>query len=309
MGAGLHEWPLVLFTAFAQTIVGAFIALTLVLLVRQAQSATNRIHYAMVILWGLMALSFVFSTMHLGSPHRAFNALNRVGASDLSNEIATGSLFFALGGAYWLLATSRYVQNDRQNRPLVMRWIQPLAKVIGGIEAKLPIGWQGVGRIIVCVAGLIFISAMSKLYMIPTVPTWNVVYTPLSFFLTVIISGSALAVVLLQLAKVDVLQRPLVLIAVIGAIVAGVMILMQYQFLLETNTAIFHAIDRVPAYVPLMIARFALIFFGLVCLYRSLKSAQLSMSLIGAALILAGELIARTIFYGLHMTVGLKSLG
>lgn len=35
---------------------------------------------------------------------RAFNSLNRVGASALSNEIASGSVFFAIGGIGWLLA-------------------------------------------------------------------------------------------------------------------------------------------------------------------------------------------------------------
>ncbi|MGC8401797.1 DmsC/YnfH family molybdoenzyme membrane anchor subunit [Enterobacter mori] len=30
---------------------------------------------------------------------RAFNSLNRVGASSLSNEIASGAIFFAVGGA------------------------------------------------------------------------------------------------------------------------------------------------------------------------------------------------------------------
>ncbi len=39
-----------------------------------------------------MGLGFLASIMHLGSPMRAFNSLNRVGASALSNEIAAGSV-------------------------------------------------------------------------------------------------------------------------------------------------------------------------------------------------------------------------
>ncbi|EJK16731.1 anaerobic dimethyl sulfoxide reductase subunit C, partial [Klebsiella pneumoniae subsp. pneumoniae KPNIH21] len=35
---------------------------------------------------------------HLGSPLRAFNSLNRVGASSLSNEIASGRIFFRPSG-------------------------------------------------------------------------------------------------------------------------------------------------------------------------------------------------------------------
>lgn len=45
-----------------------------------------------------MGIGFLASVMHLGSPLRAFNSLNRIGASALSNEIASGALFFAVGG-------------------------------------------------------------------------------------------------------------------------------------------------------------------------------------------------------------------
>lgn len=110
MGAGLHELPLVFFTVFAQAVVGAFIGLCVVLLTSQGKASADRLHYAMTVLWVLMALGFVASTTHLGSPERAFNALNRVGASDLSNEIFTGSIFFALGSAYWVVATSGFLQ-------------------------------------------------------------------------------------------------------------------------------------------------------------------------------------------------------
>ncbi len=51
-----------------------------------------------------MGIGFIASMLHLGSPMRAFNSLNRVGASALSNEIASGSIFFAVGGIGWLLA-------------------------------------------------------------------------------------------------------------------------------------------------------------------------------------------------------------
>lgn len=40
-----------------------------------------------------MGVGFIASVMHLGSPLRAFNSLNRIGASGLSNEIAAGSIF------------------------------------------------------------------------------------------------------------------------------------------------------------------------------------------------------------------------
>ena len=44
-------------------------------------------------IWLVMGIGFLASIIHLGSPLRAFNSLTRVGASALSNEIASGALF------------------------------------------------------------------------------------------------------------------------------------------------------------------------------------------------------------------------
>lgn len=105
MGSGWHEWPLIIFTVLGQCVVGGFIVLALALikgdLTREQQ---QRVVRSMFGLWVLMGVGFIASTLHLGSPMRAFNSLNRVGASSLSNEIASGALFFAVGGIGWLLA-------------------------------------------------------------------------------------------------------------------------------------------------------------------------------------------------------------
>ena len=63
----------------------------------------QRLVLSMFGLWVLMGIGFIASTLHR-SPMRAFNSLNRVGASSLSNEIASGAIFFAVGGLGWLLA-------------------------------------------------------------------------------------------------------------------------------------------------------------------------------------------------------------
>ncbi|MDO9949984.1 DmsC/YnfH family molybdoenzyme membrane anchor subunit [Glaesserella parasuis] len=291
-----------LFYCTGSTVVGAFIALSLLLATAQGKTTANKIHYIMTALWVLMAIGFIASTTHLGSPERAFNALNRVGASDLSNEIATGSLFFALGGAYWALAVSRYLQKDRPNLPLV--------SLVLSIENKLPTAWQPLGRVVVAISGLIFIGAMAKLYLIPTVPTWNSVYTPVSFFLTAVLAGSALTVGLLQAVRCgENLQKAFVSIAIVGAIAAAISTYLNYQYLLGVKTAIFTALDLVPDYLSITFIRFGLIVVGIILLLVALKKRTALISFSGFALILIGELLGRTLFYGLHMTVGLKALG
>ncbi|AWW34390.1 dimethyl sulfoxide reductase [Mannheimia varigena] len=305
MGAGLHELPLVFFTVLAQTVVGCFIALSLVLAKPDGQAVENRLHYAMTILWGLMAFGFIASTTHLGSPERAFNALNRVGASDLSNEIFTGSTFFALGAGYWALATAAFLQKDGVKLPLV----SPLANLIAPISSKLPKGWTTLGRVVVAMSGVVFVGAMAKLYLIPTVPTWNTIFTPLAFGLTSLLAGSALTVMLLQLAKVQTGQKTFANFTALFALVALVITFLHYQHLAQTKNAIFQALDLVPGYMTYSVIRFGLIAVGVVGVFISLKKQCVWLSGLGFALIVAGELIARTLFYGTHMTVGLKALG
>lgn len=302
MGNGLHEWPLVLFTVLAQSAVGAFIAFTLVLLTAEGKRIANRIHYGMVVLWAFMACGFIFSTMHLGSPERAFNALNRIGQSDLSNEIATGSLFFALGSGYWVLAVSRFLQKDRPNLPLV--------GLVANVEQKLPTRWSSLARIVVVLSGLIFVGAMAKLYMIPTVPTWNSIYTPLAFFLTMFIGGSLLAAVILNFIGGDKeFQRGLVLVSFFSILAAMALSWLQYQFLADVNTSIFNALERVPDFMLFMSVRFVISLVGISLVLFALRNAKNPIAILGFLCVFAGELIARTLFYGLHMTVGLKALG
>ncbi|HBS5333989.1 dimethyl sulfoxide reductase anchor subunit [Klebsiella pneumoniae] len=105
MGNGWHEWPLMVFTVFGQCVVGGFIVLALALMTgKLSREQELRVVGSMFGLWVLMGIGFIASTMHLGSPLRAFNSLNRMGASSLSNEIASGAIFFAVGGIGWLLA-------------------------------------------------------------------------------------------------------------------------------------------------------------------------------------------------------------
>lgn len=145
MGSGWHEWPLIIFTVFGQCVVGGFIVLALALMKGDlSREQQQRVVWSMFGLWVLMGVGFVASTLHLGSPMRAFNSLNRVGASSLSNEIASGALFFAVGGIGWLLAALN----------------------------KLPAVLRHLWLVITMVLGVIFVWMMVRVYnTIDTVPT------------------------------------------------------------------------------------------------------------------------------------------
>lgn len=177
MGSGWQEWPLVLFTVLGQCVVGATLVSGLVwLTLADQREARQRLVRSMFFIWLLMGIGFLASVMHLGSPLRAFNSLNRVGASALSNEIASGALFFVVGGFWWLLA----------------------------VLEKMPAALGKVWLAIALLLGLLFVLAMTRVYQIDTVPTWYTGYTTSAFFLTVLLSGPLFAALLLRMAKVDV---------------------------------------------------------------------------------------------------------
>ena len=283
MGSGWHEWPLMIFTVFGQCVAGGFIVLALALLKGDLRAeAQQRVIACMFGLWVLMGIGFIASMLHLGSPMRAFNSLNRVGASALSNEIASGSIFFAVGGIGWLLA--------------MLKKLSPALRTL----------WL----IVTMVLGVIFVWMMVRVYnTIDTVPTWYSIWTPLSFFLTLFIGGPLLGYLLLRVAGVDGWALRLLPVVTLLALLASiVVVLMQGSELATIRSSIQQASALVPDYGLLMAWRMVLLALALACwCVPQIRGRKPAVSLLSLAfvLVLAGEMIGRGVFYGLHMTVGM----
>ncbi|RPH28995.1 dimethyl sulfoxide reductase anchor subunit [Buttiauxella warmboldiae] len=282
MGNGWHEWPLMVFTVLGQCVAGGFIVIALALLTGVREPAQlKRVHWAMIVLWVLMGIGFMASVLHLGSPLRAFNSLNRMGESALSNEIASGSLFFAAGGFWWLLT------------------------VLG----KMP---QALGKIwmaLTMVLGVFFVWMMCKVYLIDTVPTWYSIYTPLSFFLTMLIGGPLLGYLLLRVAGVTGWgMRILPAVSLLAVVASTAVVMLQGMELATIQSSIAQASTLVPQYGALMSWRLLVLAAALACwIIPQLKGGLANPALLALAFVLmiAGELIGRGVFYGLHMTVGM----
>ncbi|RIF97970.1 dimethyl sulfoxide reductase anchor subunit family protein, partial [Shigella flexneri] len=250
---------LMIFTVFGQCVAGGFIVLALALLKGDLRAeAQQRVIACMFGLWVLMGIGFIASMLHLGSPMRAFNSLNRVGASALSNEIASGSIFFAVGGIGWLLA--------------MLKKLSPALRTL----------WL----VVTMVLGVVFVWMMVRVYnSIDTVPTWYSIWTPMGWAM-----------------------RLLPAISVLALVVSGVMSVMQGTELATIHSSVQQAAALVPDYGALMSWRIVLLAVAL-CLWIApqLKGYQPAVPLLSVSfiLLLAGELIGRGVFYGLHMTVGM----
>ncbi|MFJ2973790.1 dimethyl sulfoxide reductase anchor subunit family protein [Kluyvera sp. NPDC087067] len=285
MGSGWHEWPLVLFTVLGQCVVGATIITGMGwLAARNERADQRRIVLNMFFLWVIMGIAFLASVMHLGSPLRAFNSLNRIGASALSNEIASGSVFFAVGGFWWLLSA------------------------LGKMPAALGRLWL----IISMLLGLIFVWAMTRVYQIETVPTWYNGYTTASFFLTVVLTGPLFAALLLKLAKVPFNGAFFASLSVLAFLASVAVVVMQTAELGFIHSSVQQANALLPDWGRLQVWRFGFLAAGLGCwicpLLRRVSPGAIGLTL-GLLFVLAGELIGRGLFYGLHMTVGMAIAG
>ncbi|TDQ56654.1 anaerobic dimethyl sulfoxide reductase subunit C (anchor subunit) [Mesocricetibacter intestinalis] len=272
---GLHELPLVVFTVLAQSAVGAFLLMSLVLWRSESAEQARSVHRGMFLLLALLAIGFIASVMHLGSPLRAFNSLNRVGESMLSNEIASGALFFAVAGLYWLLA--------------ILNKMPPL---LGKV-------WLLIGA----VCGLVFMVMMQGVYRIDTVPTWDNAFTAWNFYLTLLIGGSALGYALFCRGQAGYAWVPKLL--SLGILLAAIVAVYQGFRLSGIHSSVQQAAALVPDFAVLTALRLICLALGALLLRRT----NLALSLLAVVLVLGGEMLGRTLFYALHMTVGTAVAG
>ncbi|VUS72762.1 Anaerobic dimethyl sulfoxide reductase chain C [Klebsiella huaxiensis] len=285
MGNGWHEWPLVLFTVLGQSVAGAIIVAGLGWLsLNNNSEAQQRLVRSMFFLWLLMGIGFLASVIHLGSPLRAFNSLNRVGSSALSNEIASGALFFAVGGIWWLL------------------------NILGKMPRILTKAWL----LLTMLLGCLFVLEMTLVYQIDTVPTWYNGYTTASFFLTMVLCGPLFAALLLRIANVPFNGRVFASMSALALLASLAVVILQNTELAEIHSSVQQASTLLPNYGWLQILRLVLVTLGLgcwICPLARRKTPRIASLLLGLILVLLGEFIGRGLFYGLHMTVGTAIAG
>lgn len=277
---GWHEWPLMVFTVLGQIAAGGFIVAGLALLFGRLEAYQREsVVKMMFFVWVLMGIGLLASVMHLGTPLRAFNSLNKVGSSGLSNEILMAGLFFAAGGLYWLLA----------------------------VTGKMPKGIDAAWLVIAMLLGVGFVYAIANVYHIPTVPTWNNGYTTVNFFMTMLIGGPLLGY-LLKRPSCECGASLWATVSLAALVVSVCSNLMQGSELAMIKSSVMQATALVPDYGKLMALRVVLVSLGLgLWVVPMLRGSRGNAGLIfiGLLLVIAGEIVGRGVFYGLHMTVGM----
>jgi anaerobic dimethyl sulfoxide reductase subunit C (anchor subunit) len=302
-----REWALILFTILAQMSVGAFIGygIAYFFVKRKAgeEQADRFSDRALLAIWPVMALGLLGSLLHLGDPLNAYRAVTNVGASWLSREILFGLLFAIFGFAF-----------------AILQW-----RKIGSTAVR------SVVAVIAAVFGLALVYSMSRVYMLPTIPSWNTIATPLTFFTTTLMLGAlALGTAFVinynyikkndpdcEEAQCELLRGSLRWIAIITVLLVGVqLVMMPFYVGALSASGVAPAITSVKIligeYGLAFALRLILVFVGAgvfgVFLYQNALSPGrekiLANYVYGAfALVLIAEVIGRFLFYATHVQI------
>ncbi len=161
------DWPLILFTLLVQMSVGTFLFLGIlhdVSFVKLEEKIFETLSNLLLKLIAvILMLAVIASLFHLGSPQKAINALNNLESSYLSKEIFSLLIFIMLGGIFILIY-------KKYSTKRLLMFFSALITILFGFRT---------------------IHYMSSIYMLETVPVWNSLFTPLSFYLSVLLLGSS----------------------------------------------------------------------------------------------------------------------
>ena len=304
----VSEWALVAFTILSQMSVGTFVVLGIVhTLARRkygAKVADMLSDRALLAIGPVIILAFIASLFHLGNPFTAYRAVANLGTSWLSREILAGVLFAITGGIF-----------------AIMQW-----RKIGSETLRTVIAW------IAALIGLFFVFAMSNVYMLETVPTWNTVFTPLSFFTTTFLLGTlAVAAAYVASYAYEARRKPddvedqseHLRWSLRGLAVASVVLLGVVFVIVPTNLAyqytgplagILSIRNTVTEYGAVFLIRLVLVFLGAgllaVALIRNTlsagrESALSTLAYSAFALVLISEIMGRFLFYASFVRIGL----
>ena len=161
-----NEWALIIFTVVMQMAVGSFIILGGVHFfatrrngVEEADKMSDR---ALLAIGPAVVFGLLVTLIHLGNPINAPRAIANIGTSWLSREILF-SLLFCAGGAVFAFLQWRKLSTPQVRNGLAL---------------------------IVAALGVCLVVSMSMVYHLFSVPAWDLLATPATFFITTFLLGS-----------------------------------------------------------------------------------------------------------------------
>lgn len=296
-----REWALLAFTILGQTAAGLMIVLMIVRTFIAAKAggelADHLTKLPLFLVVPIMAVAFIASLFHLGSPLHIVRAVPNIGSSWLSREVVFAVIFMVFAAIYTFL-----------------QW-----RKVGGESLRVVMGW------ISAVIAAVYIYAMGMVYMIATQPAWNTLATPLTFIagsLLIGALGTAAGLVAglagLKKEEAKVAHTALQGLAISAIVLLGIEFIampIYLAYLASQGGAALQSLNMmVGSYGVVFFFRLLLLFGGAgvmaAYLYRNASVAEKEKTLAtlaysAFALALVGEVLGRFIFYATHYRIGI----
>ncbi len=164
------EWSLIVFSMAMQLSAGIILIYDLFLLsplYRTRVDIPARFQWILMIALTAALVGVAFSLLHLGNPGNAARTLANLRSSWLSREIISVLAFT------FLLAVVTILHFTMPSAARSLKWMVDITAI----------------------AGIVLVFIMSRIYMIPTRPAWDSVFTPIGFYLAAIILGASLLLI------------------------------------------------------------------------------------------------------------------
>lgn len=228
----------------------------------------------------LLVVAFACSTAHLGSPLRSFSAFNRVGSSNLSNEVLNGFLLVMFALAYVAVCYS------------------------GALDMAV----DAVLAILSILLAVLFVFVSCRAYRMPTVPAWNAFSFSAGFIADAVLGGAAF--VACAAAVVGGYDLPvmagLVACALLGLAASAAVSLLQTRHVAVSVNDWRTAREKVDSWVPLVAAKGVLQGVGVAIIVAGLALSLAALWwVVGLVLVVAGIVAGRCAFYRAYDCVGL----
>lgn len=285
MDAVIKELPLALFTTLASVGIGAFVAMFCAIYINKSMGADSikRLDKLTVVPIVFCVVALICAFFHLGDPMHAFNIVNTIGASPMTNEIVAFCVFLVLALVYWLVALAGKLE---KHGPRV---------VFSGVVALF---------------GLISCIMMGLAYALPAIPIWNSPWGTVQVLGAMLLGGALLGGAILNMS---VRNTPLEgeadgrirLLVMLGALV----LIIGTAVLFGMGASAKSAMINVAANTGTLIVPLALtIAFSIVAVATAFlgKGAKRTGWLTcGTIIALVAIFLARGIFYGVQIGIGL----
>lgn len=271
------HWSLVSFTLLVQSAVGNVWCLQLALFFDGFPLDSFYFKYQIIVALVLVIVGLAAAMVHLGTPTASINAARNIKCSWLSREIMAVNLF---GGTLMIMAALAFI-----NPEYLAQWMMLAGSLAGGMA----------------------LFAMTRVYLLRTIPAWNHTGTPLLFLGSALLLGGVLFTIMLNIfafmlnISKDTKQIAISLKISFAVISIGLILKMLAAglYIFAKSSYPESLIRRQPV---MQTVGFAL---GVVSMLPAYRSVYLLVLLSLATVILvAGEVIQRIQFYDSYQRVG-----